>query len=71
MSNLKYECNESYFSVPNIENSYWAGFIAADGYINDRYDSSISLSGKYAENILKSLLLVNVPRMERKWNQIQ
>lgn len=27
--------NENYFAEPNLENSYWAGFIAADGYIND------------------------------------
>lgn len=25
--------NENYFAVPNLENSYWAGFIAADGCI--------------------------------------
>ncbi len=31
----KYSINEKYFEKPNTENSYWAGFIAADGYIND------------------------------------
>ena len=32
----KYKCNEDYFAIPTLENSYWAGFIAADGNINDR-----------------------------------
>lgn len=27
--------NEDYFAEPNLENSYWAGFLAADGYITD------------------------------------
>ena len=27
---------ENYFSTPNLENSYWAGFIAGDGCINDK-----------------------------------
>jgi len=25
------QCNRQYFHVPTVENSYWAGFIAADG----------------------------------------
>lgn len=29
----KYSFNETYFSIPNINNCYWAGFIAGDGYI--------------------------------------
>lgn len=31
--NRKYNCNHEYFFIPNIENCYWAGFIAADGSI--------------------------------------
>jgi len=27
-------CNETFFSIPNLTNSYWAGFLAADGNIN-------------------------------------
>lgn len=27
---------EDYFSEPNLDNSYWAGFIAGDGCINDK-----------------------------------
>jgi hypothetical protein len=33
LSNRRFGLNENYFFVPNIENSYWAGFIAADGNI--------------------------------------
>lgn len=36
---LKYSKNESYFSKPNLENCYWAGFIAADGCIRNRGES--------------------------------
>ncbi len=39
----KYSVNKEYFSVPNIENSYWAGFIAADGCISDKNNVSIGL----------------------------
>jgi hypothetical protein len=31
----QYEHNFSFFDEPNMINSYWAGFIAADGYLND------------------------------------
>ncbi len=34
----QYQVNYDYFSVPNLENSYWAGFIAADGNIGDPKD---------------------------------
>lgn len=35
-SNLgrKYSCNKEYFRVPNLENCYWAGFLAADGCVS-------------------------------------
>lgn len=32
----KYQRNQKYFCQPTIQNSYWAGFIAADGYIGIR-----------------------------------
>ena len=40
--------NENYFDVPTIENSYWAGFIAADGciYQNPNPTKSMCLSIK-------------------------
>jgi hypothetical protein len=34
-----YTVNKNYFSVPKPQNCYWAGFIAADGYL-PRYGSS-------------------------------
>lgn len=34
------EYNEDYFAEPNLENSYWAGFIAADGCIHVRPNAS-------------------------------
>lgn len=33
-ANKKYVHNDVYFSVPNTESAYWAGFIAADGYVS-------------------------------------
>lgn len=33
ITNRRHLLNQEYFSIPNIENSYWAGFIAADGNI--------------------------------------
>lgn len=39
----KYEMNHEFFSVPNILNSYYAGYIAADGNLPIR-DKSIKLS---------------------------
>jgi hypothetical protein len=35
--------DENFFSVPNILNSYWAGFIAADGCIRGYHDHYLSL----------------------------
>lgn len=34
----RYELDYGYFKTPNLENSYWAGFIAADGCIDDVKD---------------------------------
>jgi hypothetical protein len=34
--NRKYSINDNYFSVINNKNSYWAGFIAADGCITKK-----------------------------------
>lgn len=36
--------NQDYFAVPNLENSYWAGFIAADGCIYRRAKGTRTLS---------------------------
>lgn len=39
----KYSVNKEYFKVPNVENCYWAGFIAADGCISNKNRLSIGL----------------------------
>lgn len=33
---LKYSVDESYFETPEIQNSYWAGLIAADGCVYEK-----------------------------------
>lgn len=38
LTRKQYQVDDNYFSVPNMENSYWAGFIAADGNIGDPKD---------------------------------
>lgn len=36
--------DQNYFFIPNLENSYWAGFLAADGYINTKgYNISVTI----------------------------
>lgn len=51
----KYEVNNDFFSTPNSTNSYWSGFIAADGYIKDLSDSNMSLSIMLAEKDVEHL----------------
>lgn len=46
-----YICKDDYFSVPNLQNSYWAGFIAAGGRINDRGHLEIGLSSKDSNHL--------------------
>ena len=49
----QHSCNENYFSKPNIENCYWAGFIAADGCITEDNSLSITLSIKDINHLKK------------------
>lgn len=42
----KFTVNESYFSIPNINNCYWAGFIAADGCVSKKNLLEINLGKK-------------------------
>lgn len=35
--------NSQFFDIPNIQNSYWAGFIAADGYVSSGKPASIAI----------------------------
>lgn len=52
-----YKHNQTYFSEPNIENSYWAGFIAADGCIFKSYKAGTLLSIGLALKDYEHLLL--------------
>ena len=36
MGNQKYSCNENYFAEKSLQACYWAGFIAADGWISEK-----------------------------------
>lgn len=52
LTRKRYQVNYRYFSVPNLENSYWAGFIAADGNVRDSKDSiRIKLSGSDSQHL--------------------
>jgi predicted metal-dependent hydrolase len=41
LARRQYFCDFTYFDIPNIENSYWAGYIAADG--NVKYGKQLEL----------------------------
>lgn len=56
-STKKYYHIEDFFSIPNLNNSYWAGFIAADGHIEwikEKYGRLvIHLSKKDEDHLVK------------------
>lgn len=46
--------NHQYFTIQNEENCYWAGFIAADGFLpKNKYQVVISLASKDREHLEK------------------
>lgn len=46
--------DEDFFEIPNLVNSYWAGFIAADGNISkDNKNCNIQISDKDYEHLMK------------------
>lgn len=49
----KYTYDENYFSIPNINNTYWAGFWAADGCVSQDYCEILTLSNKDKEHLEK------------------
>ena len=55
----EYNIDDNFFSIPNINNSYWAGFIAADGNISKDYKQlsfGLALKDKIIlENIIKDM----------------
>lgn len=50
----KYTKNNNYFSIPIVENCYWAGFIAADGCINN---TTLSISLQSLDRIILECFL--------------
>jgi hypothetical protein len=51
-NHTKKHVNDNFFSIPNNLNCYWAGFLAADGYIKlDRATVSLDLSSKDREQV--------------------
>lgn len=55
-----YNFNKQYFSTLNEENSYWAGFIAADGCIlNTENAILIGLSDKDKKHLMKFKICIN------------
>lgn len=57
-SRRSYSLNTAYFSEPTIRNSYWAGFIAADGCLTEKGALKVALSFKDRKHLkeLKSEL---------------
>ena len=55
MSRKKYDVNDNFFDEPNILNSYWAGFLAADGCITPGGCNSVrlQLARKDREHLFK------------------
>ncbi len=49
---ITYKVNLGSFSVPNLINSYWAGFLAADAHINHTF-IRLELSSKDEQHLLK------------------
>lgn len=68
----KYGYNDQYFDVPNLENSYWAGIIAADGWVRKSGNTNylcFALKGgdKYHVQRFADALGYNGPVKERLW----
>lgn len=57
MGNRKYLLNHNFFSTPNEENCYWAGFIAADGHlVKNTLQINLSIKDiQHLEKFLKSI----------------
>jgi len=53
-----YNKNHDFFTVPNKLNSYWAGFIAADGCVTGKHTLAIGLSEKDKEHLQKIATLL-------------
>jgi hypothetical protein len=69
--NYKYNVNHNFFSTPNELNSYWAGFIAADGNVkSDCSCLSIKLSIKDIVHLKKFKKDIKSDGLIRVFNQV-
>lgn len=53
----KYSVNDKFFSVPDIINSYYAGFIAADGSIDEKSNRVAIRISRKDEHLLEQLII--------------
>ena len=68
---FKKQYNKKYFTEPNIQNSYWAGFIAADGCIRDyNHSIKISLSSKDESILFKFIEHINFNAKLKYYNNV-
>jgi len=51
----KYTHDKNFFAVPNLINSYWAGFIAADGCVDDTSHLAINLKKDDMQHLEKMM----------------
>ena len=49
LAQRKYTYDTQFFITPNIQNSYWAGYIAADGCVDDEHNLSFGIAYKDIE----------------------
>lgn len=63
--------DENFFSEPNLENSYWAGFIAADGCVyhgGGKHKLSIALKSTDEEHLKSLQSIIGAGTLHRGWS---
>jgi hypothetical protein len=58
VEDIMYTCNKDFFKIPNVLNSYWAGFIAADGCLSER-DHALIIVSKDKDHLEKFVIDIN------------
>lgn len=67
---FKLRHNKEYFNVVNCNNSYWAGFITADGYVDFKNNKvRIKLSAKDKEQLVKFKNTLNFTGTVREYTR--
>jgi hypothetical protein len=65
---MTYHKNENFFTIPNTINSYWAGFIGADGNVSKSKNTlNISLSAKDKDHLQEFASLVSTDYIIREY----